>query len=71
MHDGSWTLADCPPSTQAELARALGVSEVTAAVLARRSYLDPDDARRFLERIAHYLTSKDIVLEQSEGAPAA
>ena len=29
------------------------------------------DARRFLERIAHYLTSKAIVLEQSEEAPPA
>jgi single-stranded-DNA-specific exonuclease len=49
MHDGTWTLTDCPPDAQAELARALGVSTVTAAVLARRGYLDPDDARRFLE----------------------
>jgi uncharacterized protein (UPF0332 family) len=29
------------------------------------------DAHRFLERIAHYLTSKDIVLEQSEERPPA
>jgi hypothetical protein len=29
------------------------------------------DARRFLARIAHYLTSRDIVLEQSEEAPPA
>src|SRR5690348_9040997 len=49
MYDGTWTLADCPPHAQAELARALGVSTVTAAVLARRGLLDPDDARRFLE----------------------
>src|SRR5436305_4713376 len=49
MHDGTWTLADCPPGAQVELARALGVSTVTAAVLARRGYLDADDARRFLE----------------------
>ncbi|HUZ14784.1 MAG TPA: single-stranded-DNA-specific exonuclease RecJ [Gaiellaceae bacterium] len=49
MHDGTWTLADCPPGAQAELERALGVSAVTAAVLARRGYVDPDDARRFLE----------------------
>ncbi len=27
------------------------------------------DAHRFIERIAHYLTSKDIVLEQSEERP--
>src|SRR5438105_3893724 len=49
MHDGTWTLTDCPPGAQVELARALGVSAVTAAVLARRGYDDPDDARRFLE----------------------
>jgi single-stranded-DNA-specific exonuclease len=49
MHDGTWTIADCPTGAQAELAHALGVSAVTAAVLARRGHLDPDDARRFLE----------------------
>src|SRR5438874_2943786 len=49
MHDGTWTLADCPPAAQAELTRTLGVSAVTAAVLARRGYVDPDHARRFLE----------------------
>src|SRR5437762_2669330 len=49
MHDGTWTLADCPPGAQAELARALGVSAVTAAVLARRGHVDPSEARRFLE----------------------
>src|SRR3954470_22320550 len=49
MHDGTWTLADCPPDAQAELSRSLGVSPVTAAVLVRRGYVDPDEARRFLE----------------------
>jgi single-stranded-DNA-specific exonuclease len=49
MHDGTWTLADCPPATQAELVRALGVSDLTAAVLIRRGYDDPETARRFLE----------------------
>ena len=48
MDDGSWTLLDCPPAAQAELARALGMSDVTAAVLVRRGYADPDSARRFL-----------------------
>ena len=48
MDDGSWTLADCPPTAQAELARALEISDVTAAVLVRRGYSDPDEARRFL-----------------------
>jgi single-stranded-DNA-specific exonuclease len=49
MHDGTWTLRDCPPAAQAELARALGISELTAAVLVRRGYSDPEEARRFLE----------------------
>src|SRR5207249_7313069 len=48
VHEGTWTLADCPPETQAELARTLGISEVTAAVLVRRGYSDPAAARRFL-----------------------
>ncbi|HUJ56166.1 MAG TPA: single-stranded-DNA-specific exonuclease RecJ [Gaiellaceae bacterium] len=48
MDDGSWTLADCPPGAQAELARALGVSDVTAAVLVRRGHADPEEAGRFL-----------------------
>ena len=46
---GTWTLADCPPAAQIELARALGISELTAAVLVRRGYSDPAAARRFLE----------------------
>ncbi|HLX32690.1 MAG TPA: single-stranded-DNA-specific exonuclease RecJ [Gaiellaceae bacterium] len=48
MHDGTWSLADCPPAAQAELARSLGISELTAAVLVRRGYDDPEAARRFL-----------------------
>jgi single-stranded-DNA-specific exonuclease len=49
MHEGTWTLADCPPETQAQLARTLGISEVTAAVLVRRGYSDPAAARSFLD----------------------
>jgi single-stranded-DNA-specific exonuclease len=49
MHEGTWTLAACQPAAQAELVRELGISEVTAAVLVRRGYSDPDVARRFLE----------------------
>jgi len=49
MHEGTWTLADCPPAAQAELVRALGVSELTAAVLVRRGHADPEAARSFLE----------------------
>src|SRR5581483_3343942 len=49
MRDGTWTLAPCPHPAQAELVRALGISDVTAAVLVRRGYEDPERARRFLE----------------------
>jgi len=49
MHEGTWTLADCPPAAQAELVRELGISGVTAAVLVRRGYSDPAVARRFLD----------------------
>jgi single-stranded-DNA-specific exonuclease len=49
MHDGTWTLADCPPAAQAELVRALGISQVTASVLVRRGYSDPGEASRFLD----------------------
>ena len=49
MDDGSWTLADCAPAAQAELVRALGVSDVTAAVLVRRGHAEPEEARRFLD----------------------
>jgi single-stranded-DNA-specific exonuclease len=48
MHDGTWTLADCPPDAQAELVRALGISELTASVLVRRGYSEPAAASRFL-----------------------
>ena len=48
MHDGTWTLADCPSDAQAELVRALGISELTASVLVRRGYTDPAVAARFL-----------------------
>jgi single-stranded-DNA-specific exonuclease len=49
MHEGTWTLADCPPSAQAELVRTLGISPLTAGVLVRRGYVEPEDARRFLD----------------------
>jgi single-stranded-DNA-specific exonuclease len=49
MHEGIWTLADCPPAPQAELVRELGISELTAGVLVRRGYSDPAVARSFLD----------------------
>jgi single-stranded-DNA-specific exonuclease len=49
MHEGTWTLRPCPHRLQTELARALGISELTASVLARRGYTDPETARTFLD----------------------
>ncbi|HEY2310613.1 MAG TPA: single-stranded-DNA-specific exonuclease RecJ [Gaiellaceae bacterium] len=49
MHDGTWTLPDCPPDDQGELVRALGISPLTAAVLVRRGHSDPAEAQRFLD----------------------
>jgi single-stranded-DNA-specific exonuclease len=48
MQQGTWTLSPCPRGETVELARALGVSELTATVLARRGYRDPEEARVFL-----------------------
>ena len=48
MHEGTWTLRPCPYEVQAGLAATLGISELTAGVLVRRGYEDPDEARAFL-----------------------
>jgi single-stranded-DNA-specific exonuclease len=49
MTEGTWTLRPCPHRLQTELAQALGISELTASVLVRRGYSDPETARAFLE----------------------
>src|SRR6202521_2620254 len=49
MHKGTWTVRPCPHRLQTELARALGISELTASVLVRRGYSDPEDARAVLD----------------------
>jgi single-stranded-DNA-specific exonuclease len=48
MDDGTWTIRDCPHDAQGELVRALGIGEITAAVLVRRGFDDPAEAARFL-----------------------
>ena len=48
MHEGTWTIRPCPHRVQAELAQTLGISELTAGVLVRRGYDDPEEARAFL-----------------------
>jgi single-stranded-DNA-specific exonuclease len=48
MHEGTWTIRPCPHRVQTELAQSLGISELTAGVLVRRGYDDPEEARTFL-----------------------
>ena len=49
MQEGTWTLRPCPHRESAELAQALGISELTASVLVRRGIGDPEEARAFLD----------------------
>ncbi len=51
MHSdtGTWTIAPCPRLEALLLAEAVGVSELTASVLVRRGYGDPEQARAFLD----------------------
>jgi len=49
MQQGTWTLRPCPHREAALLSQELGISEVTAAVLVRRGYGDPAEARAFLD----------------------
>src|ERR671929_1033591 len=48
MYEGTWTIRPCPHRQSSDLARELGVSEITASVLVRRGYGDPEQARAFL-----------------------
>jgi single-stranded-DNA-specific exonuclease len=48
MQEGTWTISPCPHRQADALAQALGVSEITASVLVRRGYGDPETARAFL-----------------------
>src|SRR5438874_3974223 len=48
MEQGTWTIRPCPHRESSVLAQGLGISEITASVLVRRGYGDPDEARAFL-----------------------
>jgi single-stranded-DNA-specific exonuclease len=48
MSEGNWTIRPCPHRQASSLAKELGLSEITASVLVRRGYGDPDEARAFL-----------------------
>jgi single-stranded-DNA-specific exonuclease len=49
MLEGTWTIDPCSYAEVLALARELEVSETTAAILVRRGYSDPADARAFLD----------------------
>ena len=48
MQQGTWTIRPCPHGEASALAAALGISWITASVLVRRGYGDPEQARAFL-----------------------
>lgn len=48
MQQGNWTIRPCPHRQSSALARELDISEITASVLVRRGYGDPEEARAFL-----------------------
>jgi len=48
MHEGTWTIRPCPHRQADFLAQALGLNEITASVLVRRGYGDPETAQAFL-----------------------
>jgi single-stranded-DNA-specific exonuclease len=55
MNDGRWTIGACAYEEAHALSQAVGVSEVTAGILVRRGYGEPESARAFLagERELH------------------
>jgi single-stranded-DNA-specific exonuclease len=48
MSEGIWTIRPCPHRQASGLTKELGLSEITASVLVRRGYGDPEVARAFL-----------------------
>src|SRR5256885_3643546 len=48
MSEGIWTIRPCPHRQASGLAKEPGLSEITASVLVRRGYDDPEVARAFL-----------------------
>src|SRR5438445_10021084 len=48
MSEGIWTIRPCPHRQASALSKELGLSEITASVLVRRGYGDPEVARAFL-----------------------
>src|SRR4051812_4068845 len=48
MSEGIWTIRPCPHRQASDLAKELGLSEITASVLVRRGYGAPAEARAYL-----------------------
>ncbi len=76
MQEGTWTISPCPHRQAGSLARELGLSEITASVLVRRGYGDPEQARAFLagEQPLHdpfLLGDMGIAVERIRAAVAA
>jgi single-stranded-DNA-specific exonuclease len=76
MSEGIWTIRPCPYRQSSTLVRELGLSEITASVLVRRGYGDPEEARAFLagELPLHdpsLLGDMDVAVAQIRAAIAA
>jgi single-stranded-DNA-specific exonuclease len=76
MFEGTWTISPCPHRQADLLAQALGLSEITASVLVRRGYGDPDVARAFIageQPLADpfLLDDMDVAVERIRKAIAA
>ena len=75
MSEGTWTISPCPHRQADSLAQGLGLSEITASVLVRRGYGDPEVARAFLagEQALHdplLLGDMSAAVERLRGATA-
>src|ERR671930_1216847 len=76
MQEGTWTISPCPHRQADLLAQALGLSEITASVLVRRGYGDPETAQTFLagEQPLHdpfLLGDMSVAVERIRAAIAA
>src|SRR6478609_1298904 len=76
MSEGIWTIRPCPHRQASDLAKELDLSEITASVLVRRGYDDPDEARAYLagEQPLHdprLLGAMDAAVEAINAAIAA
>ncbi len=76
MYEGTWTIRPCPHRQSSILAQELGVSEITASILVRRGYDDPEEARAFLagEQPLHdpfLLGDMEPAVDRIRGAVAA